>query len=193
MATRMSKTAPPSNVTDETYDKHLNIILAAEADMAKATEEQKRLTAIYRTALKAAKKDGCNQQAIVAALQMRKKDQDDQRMLHRDMGRVLKLLGMPIGHQFDLFGQDVPLVDRSVDEDNATTAADGGSSLEMAYNQGEAAGKAGISGLENPYGEGDDRRTPWANGWRDGQAIIAAQLDRTTRESKKREGAGAIA
>lgn len=106
-------------------------------------------------ARKVAKKDGCDVEAIVAAIKLKRRDPDEVIAEHRNMVRVLKLLESPLGTQFDFF-KDVEVKD-TVD---ARTA-------------GRAAGKNGEPPENNPYAAGTEQNADWKAGWLDGQAELA--------------------
>lgn len=132
-----------SNVTDEVYQANLAEIMPLYADWQKAVEAAKSAQGAYRAALKKAKKDGCNADAIAAALKERKQDQDERKLFYRDMGRVLRLLGVPVGTQFSLL-EETP------------------SDPEVA---GYEAAKSGVVNSDNPYPEGSNDHALWARGW----------------------------
>lgn len=109
-------------------------------------------------AKKVAKKDGCDVDAIVAAIKLKRRDPDEVIAEHRNMVRVLKLLDSPLGTQFDFF-KDVDVKD-TVD---ARTA-------------GKAAGKNGENADNNPHPQGTEQHAQWREGWGEGQAALAEKM-----------------
>lgn len=150
-----AKVERKSNVPDEVYERHLGEIEAKHGEMAEAQEALASARGAYRAALKAAKKDGCNADAITDALKERKKDVDERKTHWRDVGRILRLMKSPLGTQFGLF-----------EEAEAVTFMD----IKSAEAAGRKVGKAGGNLSDCPLREDHRFYSAWVSGYDAGQA-----------------------
>lgn len=150
--------APPSNVPDEVYLRHIDTIGLAQIALDAAVTIQKEKNGSLRNAYKLAKADGCDIDAIKLAAKLKKRDVGEVVSEHRVVARVLKLMEAPLGLQYDLFA-DVEVVDQ-IDARSA----------------GVHAGKNGEPADNNPHQPGTEQHADWRRGWGDGQAAIVATM-----------------
>lgn len=150
--------APPSNVPDEVYLRHIDTISLAQIALEAAVTVQREKNGALRNAYKLAKEDGCDIDAIRSASKLKKMDVGVVVTQHRTIARVLKLMQAPLGKQYDLF-TDVEVVDQ----------------LE-ARAAGVHAGRNGEPADNNPHQPGTDEFADWRAGWGEGQAAIVAGM-----------------
>jgi hypothetical protein len=148
--------AMAGTVPDATYKLHLEKIGALRGDMKRAQDALNAARGSYRAALKVAKQDGCNPDAIAAAFAERDKDQVERKMYFRDFGRALRLLGVPLGTQLNLFDGDATV---------AAIEGDGPTTPEMAEQRGRIDCKAGVPNDANPFEPGTEQHQRWRIGW----------------------------
>jgi hypothetical protein len=175
--------AEKSNVPDAVIQKHIRLITGAREQLDEANGE-------YRSALKAAKKDGINQKQLIAALLSKKRDQEAVAQDTRDYVRYLGLCMIRLT-QADLFG-DAPAMPEPRDLDDDLTEHDRWEVSKL----GEAAGKAGRGRDENPNPHGTEAYAVWDKAYLDGQTVIAKGLGpkrkiASTRRKRTTNGASA--
>jgi hypothetical protein len=142
----------------EVYERHLDLIDTKRVAYEKAAAEAKQKKGELASAFKAAKGDGCNIDAIKAAHALTKRDLTDVVQDHHDIGRVLRILGSPLGTQFKLFADgDLP---KPV----------------SAVLAGQQAGKQGAPRDGNPHPPGSDEFVQYDNAWLEEQTKIAASM-----------------
>lgn len=119
-------------VPDEVLQRNTLLIEAAQAELDEVMGEAAKLRGVLGNRRKVAKSDGCDVDAIVQALRLKKQagigGSEPIVTRHRMVGRILGLLGHPLGTQFNLFGNEGAASDGA--------ASDGASS--------EGAGSEGI-------------------------------------------------
>jgi hypothetical protein len=97
-------------VADEVLQRNTLLIEAAQAELDEAMGEVAKLRGVLGNRKKVAKNDGCDVDAIVQALRLKKQagtgGSEPIVTRHRMVGRILGLLGHPLGTQFKLFGND---------------------------------------------------------------------------------------
>jgi hypothetical protein len=97
-------------VADEVLQRNTLLIEAAQAELDDAMGEVAKLRGVLGNRKKVAKNDGCDVDAIVQALRLKKQagagGSEPIVTRHRMVGRILGLLGHPLGTQFKLFGGD---------------------------------------------------------------------------------------
>jgi hypothetical protein len=97
-------------VADEVLQRNTLLIEAAQAELDEAMGEVAKLRGVLGNRKKVAKNDGCDIDAIVQALRLKKQagagGSEPIVTRHRMVGRILGLLGHPLGMQFKLFGAD---------------------------------------------------------------------------------------
>jgi len=148
------------DVPTEVYERHLGVISTRRNAMQRAQETAKQRTGEYRSALRAAKEDGCNTDAMLLAHKLDKMDPIEVALLYRDTGRVLRLDESKLATQLNLF---------------ADVAAPAPENPVLA---GEAAGKRGDPRESNPHLPGSNDYVLYDSAWQQGQESIAATLGR---------------
>lgn len=97
-------------VADEVLQRNTLLIEAAQAELDELLGEVAKLRGVLGNRRKVAKNDGCDVDAIVQALRLKKQagagGSEPIVTRHRMVGRILGLLGHPLGTQFKLFGND---------------------------------------------------------------------------------------
>ncbi len=97
-------------VPDEVLQRNTLLIEAAQAEIDELLGEVAKLRGVLGNRKKVAKNDGCDVDAIVQALRLKKQagagGSEPIVTRHRMVGRILGLLGHPLGTQFKLFGND---------------------------------------------------------------------------------------
>lgn len=131
------------DVTDEIYQRHLRTIQSKRGAFEKARDAAKQANGEYRSALKAAKADGVDTEAVLLAHTLEKRDSVDVARLYHNAGRVLRLRESPLHTQLNLFS-DVALPA----PENPVLA-------------GEAAGKRGERADANPHTPGSEPFVQW--------------------------------
>lgn len=126
-------------VPDEVLQRHTLLIEAAQAELDEVMGEAAKLRGVLGNRRKVAKSDGCDVDAIVQALRLKKQagigGSEPIVTRHRMVGRILGLLGHPLGTQFNLFG-------------NEGAASDGAAS-EGASSEGASSEGAGAEGIRH--------------------------------------------
>lgn len=97
-------------VADEVLQRNTLLIEAAQAELDDLMGEVAKLRGVLGNRKKVAKNDGCDVEAIVQALRLKKQagsgGSEPIVTRHRMVGRILGLLGHPLGTQFKLFGNE---------------------------------------------------------------------------------------
>lgn len=89
---------------------------------------------------------------------------------HRQMGRILRLLDTPLGHQYGLFAS-IEDGDKTATNGSATSAMD-------AELQGQAAWRNKEPAENNPFTPGTENFVQWAQGFANAEAAALQQLGR---------------
>lgn len=151
-------TAGKSNVPDEVYERHLRIIQRDRDAMLETKEAYQEANSVYRTSMKAAKKDGVDIDAVALAMRLMERERGEVATEIRNTWRVLRLLGSPLGEQMNLF--DAP--------------------PETAPDDPEAAGYHASENNEgasnNPHVAGTSEHAEWQEGWMRSQAMRARRM-----------------
>lgn len=143
---------------------------AVAAAKAPYDEERGR----HRALVKAAKTDGVDTDALLRTLKAAKRDRNEVEAEERNFLRYSKLMGLPIGTQFDMFGGDVP---DQVATDNARHAA---------KRAGSAAGRRGEHRVDsNPHDPASELYVAFDNGWMDAQRDMVMDLAPQPSESPR--------
>lgn len=148
-------------VTDETVGMHVNLIKAAEANWREARDRAAELQGVLRNRFKVAKNDGVDVDALKLAFKINERASGEIVAEQRNVGRYLKIMGSPLGTQWSLF------------EDSVT---DDGKPKVDASLQGQHAGRNGEPAENNPFTPGTDDFAAWAEGWTNGQAMLAGGI-----------------
>lgn len=97
-------------VADEVLQRNTLLIEAAQVELEELMGEVAKLRGVLGNRKKVAKNDGCDVDAIVQALRLKKQagtgGSEPIVTRHRMVGRILGLIGHPLGTQFKLFGND---------------------------------------------------------------------------------------
>jgi hypothetical protein len=159
-----------SEPKDEVIERNFNAIELAWSEIDAAGRIMQKARSALSAALKTAKTDcGSKTWATNIEKAVKLKRQGDKGgngelvTEHRQVGRILRLKGVPLGTQFQLFA--VP------EEDTNGAKVD-------ATGQGEQAGREGVKREDNPFTPGGEDWFAWNNGWQVGQDSIAATLGR---------------
>ena len=106
---------PPVGLTNEQMLAKLEEIAGLKAQLDEARVEQREANGRYRAAIKEAKESGMASEAITQALREREKDVDERITHYERVGEYLRLMGAPLGTQFDMFRESnvTPMPKRS--------------------------------------------------------------------------------
>jgi hypothetical protein len=172
---RLAKSAADKNakaghnsgeVPDETIARHVDLIKASEIEWREARDKAAELQGVLRNRYKVAKGDGVDIDSLKLAFRIAERASGEVIEEQRNVGRYLKIMGSPLGHQWSLF--DEP------DADGAKPDATA---------RGEQAGREGADRDSNPYSPGSADWFAFNNGWQAGQDTIAATLGRGNGEA----------
>ena len=155
-----AKPGPGHNgeVPDEVIERHLEEVNTKRLAMDKAKLEHDQKKGEFRAALKLAKEDGVNVDALRWAHDLSKQDSAEVLRRVHDTGRMLKLMKVPLGTQFSLFSDvEAPKLVNPV----------------LA---GQAAGKSGAPRTENPHPPGSNEFQLWDDAWLAEQTKIAQRM-----------------
>ena len=147
--------------SDETVGMHVNLIKAAEIEWRELRDKASQAQGVLRNRYKVAKGDGVDVDSLKLAFRIAERATGEVIAEQRNLGRYLKIMGSPLGHQWSLF-----------EEPDAD-----GASLDAAA-QGEQAGREGADRSANPYQPGTPNWFSWNNSWQVGQDVIADTLGR---------------
>ncbi len=159
-AAKAKKPGPGHNgeVPDEVIDRHLEAVNIKRLAMDKAKAEFDQKKGEFRAALKLAKEDGVNIDALRWAHDLSKQDTAEVLQRVHDTGRILKRMNVPLGFQFGLFSDvEAPKLVNPV----------------LA---GQAAGKSGAPRTDNPHPPGSDDFQLWDDAWLAEQTKIAQAM-----------------
>lgn len=145
-----AKNAGP--VSDETVGMHINLIKEAEARWRELRDQATQAQGVLRNRYKVAKSDGVDTDSLKKALSIAERGTGEVMAEQRNIGRYLRIMGAPIGHQWTLF-EDAE--DPAVQELDATA-------------QGEQAGLNGEPSSNCPFKAGTEQAFSWRNGWQIG-------------------------
>lgn len=151
-------------VTDETVGMHVNLIKAAEANWREARDRAAELQGVLRNRYKVAKNDGVDVDALKLAFKITERASGEIVAEQRNIGRYLKIMGSPLGTQWSLFEDSVTQEGRPKVDANL---------------QGQHAGRNGEPAENNPFTPGSDDFAAWADGWTNGQAILAGGIGKS--------------
>lgn len=164
---KRGKNAGP--ISDEAMLRHIQLIQAAELEYDEARDATAQKSGILRNRYKVAKNDGVDTEALKLALKLAKRSSGEVVTEHRAVRRIILLMNLPIGHQFDLFrvagddeGSSEPKSEKSI-EAEATLA-------------GEHAGLNSEPRENNPHTAGTTAWFNWNNGHQIGTDKLAGNL-----------------
>ncbi len=149
-------------VADETVGMHINLIKAAELEWRELRDKASAAQGVLRNRYKVAKQDGVDVDSLKLAFRINERSSGEVISEQRNVGRYLKIMGSPLGTQWNLF-EDTQ--DEGVQKLDAKAA-------------GEQGGREGVDRDSNPYQPGTELWFEWNNGWQVGQDAIASTLGR---------------
>lgn len=156
------------NLTPEAFLQHYRVIGDAKRVMDRVQDELKSARGIYRSALKAAKKEGVNQTMLIEAMRIKTiADEAEEAMHFRDLGRYLRYLNSPLGAQFGLFDD----AQTEVSPDARAKHDDW-----EAHEAGYRAAQAGTPIDQCPWPVGSALAQVWSLGWNEGNKVVADVL-----------------
>lgn len=169
-AAKKNKGSNVGPVSDEAMLRHIELIQAAELEYDEARDVTAQRSGVLRNRYKVAKNDGVDIEALKLALKLAKRSAGEVVTEHRNVGRIIRLMNLPIGHQFDLFkvaGDDEA-------EPGKSTAMDAELQGQHAYSNSEPI-------TNNPFDpvHDTDRYNEWRSGWINAQNAKARSLART--------------
>lgn len=148
--------------SDETVGMHVNLIKAAEIEWRELRDKASQAQGVLRNRYKVAKGDGVDVDSLKLAFRIAERSSGEVISEQRNVGRYLRIMGAPVGTQWNLF-EDTQ--DEGVQKLDATAA-------------GEQAGREGADRDSNPHTPGSELWFQWNNGWNTGQDSIAQTLGR---------------
>lgn len=155
------KNGPDPETIASYYRKLQTQADAVEASKIPYDEERGR----YRSLCKAAKTDGVDIDQLLRVLKASKQDNDKRQSDLANYVRYARLMNVPLGTQFDLFGGDVP---QQVATDNAK---------HNAKRAGEAAGRRGEHRHDaNPHDPASELFVAFDAGWMKAQTGMVNDL-----------------
>jgi ribosome modulation factor len=190
MARRITASeGPTSSDPREVFDRHIGIITSIKKDADDKHDAYRKAHASYRSALKLAKRDGIDLDALTDVLKIQKEDPADVDRRFRNTNNYLIWLGIPIGTQLGMdfkTGETVATVvdreavnGRAANESFEEQAIDSSPAMiARAYNEGHVAGSSNQNLKDCPYRAPVNAKlkVEWEKGWSDAQADIAQSL-----------------
>lgn len=153
------------------FDTWYPLIRAAKVDFEEKQAEAKALQAVYRGHLKAYKKHGGDQEALVEAMALAKQEPADVDRKFRHLNETLLWMGVPVGTQLGMFEDG-----RTIGEHADNEAIEASLTDDVRRHQAKVAGRiaGGASTLvENPHDHSTDLHGAWAQGFAERQAELA--------------------
>lgn len=161
---KRGKNAGP--ISDEAMLRHIQLIQAAELEFDEARDAAAVKSGILRNRYKVAKNDGADIEALKLALKLAKRTSGEVVTEHRAVRRIILLMNLPIGHQFDLFKV-------GGDDEAAAEGKPNGMDAEL---QGQAAYRNSEPIVNNPFTQGTEDYFNWSQGWRNAQNATAQSM-----------------
>lgn len=163
-AAKKNKGGNAGPVSDEQILRHIELIQGAELEYDEARDATATKSGILRNRYKVAKSDGVDIESLKLALKLAKRSAGEVVTEHRNVGRIIRLMNLPIGHQFELFS--VPADEQEAN--GKSTAMDAELQGQHAYSNGEPL-------TNNPFhpAEATERYNEWRSGWLNAQAAKA--------------------
>lgn len=167
-AAKKNKGSNQGPVSDEAMLRHIELIQAAELEYDEARDVTAQRSGVLRNRYKVAKNDGVDIEALKLALKLAKRTSGEVVTEHRNVGRIIRLMNLPIGHQFDLFkvaGDD------EAEEAGKPSAMDAELQGQHAYSNSEPL-------TNNPFHPAQDteRYNDWRSGWINAQNANARTM-----------------
>lgn len=167
-----------SNVTDDTRNNFFRKALKAKQIHEDLVTQAKSANSAFRSVLKDGKKAGVDPEDITFVLAVRNMDTDVLLAKLQGQVRMLEITGIMPNIQQDLFGGP---------EINVSAAATAEITADLAYEDGVAAGAAGVTRTLNKHIQGSELHDAWDRGWIQGQTKIADGM-KSARVAKPRKG-----
>lgn len=159
--------------SDETVGMHVNLIKAAEIEWRELRDKASQAQGVLRNRYKVAKGDGVDVDSLKLAFRIAERATGEVISEQRNVGRYLRIMGSPLGHQWGLFDDT---------EDEGTQKLD-------ATAAGEQAGLNGEPADNCPFQPGTEQ----AFAWRNGHQVGADKLADSFRTGKAPAATGAEA
>lgn len=188
---------------EQIFDKHLRIIEPLRKTVDDTRDAHRTANSVYRAALKEAKKDAVDIDALVEAFAISKEEPEDVTRRFSNLNRYLVWMKIPVGTQLGLFAEgltvatavdNVKLKEQASNGNGRGTVEEfevpmrhGPAAMAAAFDAGRKAGLAGKNLNTCPYKNpaNEKLKTEWEKGWSDGQAKIAEGL-RPPQPAKRR-------
>lgn len=122
----------------------------------------------YQNVIKRAGTLGLNVAAFKRAIAESLRERDKREIDDRDMRKYMEWLGMPLGHQAEMFTNDN--APKPNGHDPETSEADEKHALRVADREGYTAGKAGANVDSCPYELGSELAQVWHSSWHRAQS-----------------------
>ena len=181
--------APDTRTPERRFLDHLAVVEPLKADLDGVVLQQRTANAAYRAALKNAKRDGVDIDAMVQMFKLRKMEPEDSTRYFHNLYNACVWGDVPIGGTKDLFGSKSPATaaeDRKIAADGKSkpeakngTALKGALKLSAAdaklYQEGWETSAAGHP-FKQRYPEGTPAAMAFENGWMDHQEHLAREL-----------------
>lgn len=170
---------------EERFDTHYPLIRNAKNDAEAAATLATKANAVFRTTLKAFKKDGGNTAAMIRLLQIEKLEPKEVDLEFRDLNAMLKLRKIPVGTQLGLDLATGKSIATAVEDEKIAEAGEGDEfdtgqptteeTLRKAQDRGYADGIEGKTAF-NPYADGSPEALKFQNAYMEGQKDLAKRL-----------------
>jgi len=168
------------NVTPDEFLKHVRLIGDARRDYDQAHDAAKSKKGAYRAAIKAAKKVGIDETAMLEAIRMHTvSDEATESLYFRNLGRYLTYMNSPLGAQFGLFDDQAATVSDKARMEHAEWEA---------HEHGYRAAQGGVPIDQCPYPVGSELAQVWSLGWNQGNKVAADFLAGNPAEPTRRRG-----
>lgn len=168
---------PPADPR-EVFDKHMALLRPLQKTLRETTDARRTANSAWRTALKAAKKEGIDTDALTAALAYQAADPEDVTKKFTNINRYLVWLGAAVGTQLGLFGPGLTVASAAEAEQFDKQPISTEASVREARTKGFDAGSDGKNLSDNPHEDGSPEFLAWGGGYRDAQAKLARKLGR---------------
>lgn len=152
---KAGKKANAGDVAEETVSMHIMLIKAAEGEWREARDKASELQGVLRNRYKVAKGDGVDIDSLKLAFRIAERSSGEVVSEQRNVGRYLRIMGSPLGTQWNLFEEGVD-EDRPVNGDTPRI-----SEPELA---GQHAASNGEPRSNNPHQPGSQDFIDWDMG-----------------------------
>lgn len=147
-----------SGITDDELHRQIDKILEAKADVDKIQTSLDKAKGVLRNAYKVAKDKGAPIDDVRAWVQLKRLSQGEVVTSHRNIGRIMRVMGDPLGTQYNLFS--VPADEPG--EEGKPKSAHPAMDAEL---QGQHAYRNNEPRTNNPFTQGTEEFVAWDGGW----------------------------